>query len=163
MTVERTETAASAEITEELIEQAEVLEQLMHRLMVAERSAFMQEVAQFGLTVPQYFSLAAVETFEGGKERMGRIASMAHQCSATMTGIIDRLEGMGLVRRQSNPEDRRSVLVELTDAGRQKLEEVQSARRQRLARILASIEPEARKSVYEVLCHYANALEVYEH
>jgi len=34
-----------------------------------------------------------------------------------MTNRLDRLEKAGLVRRVPDPEDRRGVLVELTDAG----------------------------------------------
>jgi DNA-binding MarR family transcriptional regulator len=36
---------------------------------------------------------------------------------ATMTGIVDSLEKKGLVTRQANPADRRSLLVCLTPAG----------------------------------------------
>jgi DNA-binding MarR family transcriptional regulator len=35
-----------------------------------------------------------------------------------MTNRIDRLAAAGLVRRRPDPEDRRGVLVTLTDAGR---------------------------------------------
>jgi DNA-binding MarR family transcriptional regulator len=38
--------------------------------------------------------------------------------SGTMTSRLDRLEGRGLIRRVPNPDDRRSVLVELTTPGR---------------------------------------------
>jgi DNA-binding MarR family transcriptional regulator len=38
--------------------------------------------------------------------------------SGTMTNRVDRLAARGLVRRASDPDDRRSVRVELTDAGR---------------------------------------------
>jgi DNA-binding MarR family transcriptional regulator len=38
--------------------------------------------------------------------------------SATMTSTLDRLERQGYLRRLPNPEDRRSVLVEVTEAGR---------------------------------------------
>jgi DNA-binding MarR family transcriptional regulator len=37
--------------------------------------------------------------------------------SATMTGTLDQLEYRGWVRRLPNPDDRRSVLVEITDEG----------------------------------------------
>jgi DNA-binding MarR family transcriptional regulator len=37
--------------------------------------------------------------------------------SATMTGTLDQLEYKGWVRRIPNPDDRRSVLVEITDEG----------------------------------------------
>src|SRR5262245_6374368 len=38
--------------------------------------------------------------------------------TAGMTRLLDRVEGMGLVERTRHPADRRSVTVELTDAGR---------------------------------------------
>ena len=38
--------------------------------------------------------------------------------SATMTGVLDRLEKMALVERQSHPSDRRAIDVCLTDAGK---------------------------------------------
>jgi DNA-binding MarR family transcriptional regulator len=38
--------------------------------------------------------------------------------SGTMTNRVDRLAERGLVTRQDHPNDRRGVLVELTDAGR---------------------------------------------
>ncbi len=39
--------------------------------------------------------------------------------SATLTGVIDRLESVRLVRREHNPRDRRAILVRLTDKGRE--------------------------------------------
>lgn len=36
---------------------------------------------------------------------------------STLTGLLDRLEGKGLVRRTANPEDRRSLLVAATAEG----------------------------------------------
>ena len=47
--------------------------------------------------------------------------------SAGMTSRLDRLEGRGLVRRTADPADRRAVLVELTDAGRELLDEAVAA------------------------------------
>jgi DNA-binding MarR family transcriptional regulator len=37
-----------------------------------------------------------------------------------MTNRLDRLEKAGLVRRLPDPDDRRGVLIELTDAGEKK-------------------------------------------
>ena len=44
--------------------------------------------------------------------------------SGGMTGRIDRLEKRGLVRRLPDPEDRRSMLVELTETGLEHFEQV---------------------------------------
>jgi DNA-binding MarR family transcriptional regulator len=38
--------------------------------------------------------------------------------SATMTSLLDTLEQRDWVRRTPNPDDRRSLLIEITDAGR---------------------------------------------
>jgi len=38
--------------------------------------------------------------------------------SATLTGILDRLETGGLIERKPNPDDRRSILIHLTEKGR---------------------------------------------
>ena len=39
---------------------------------------------------------------------------------ATLTGVLDRLEAQGLLERRAHPEDRRSVLLQLSPAGRRK-------------------------------------------
>ena len=43
--------------------------------------------------------------------------------SAGITSRLDRLENRGYIKRARHPEDRRGVLVELTDAGRKVLEQ----------------------------------------
>jgi DNA-binding MarR family transcriptional regulator len=42
--------------------------------------------------------------------------------SGTMTNRVDRLAAAGLVRREPDPQDRRGVLVTLTDAGRARVD-----------------------------------------
>ena len=39
--------------------------------------------------------------------------------SATLTGIIDRLETARLIERRSNPDDRRSIRIHLTKKGKE--------------------------------------------
>jgi DNA-binding MarR family transcriptional regulator len=38
---------------------------------------------------------------------------------STLTSVLDRLEGRGYVRREAHPTSRRSVMVRLTDEGRE--------------------------------------------
>jgi DNA-binding MarR family transcriptional regulator len=47
----------------------------------------------------------------------GKLAERAELSSGAMTNRLDRLEETGLVRRVPDPDDRRSVKVELTDHG----------------------------------------------
>ena len=47
----------------------------------------------------------------------GELASTLMVTTGAMTNVLDRLEEAGLIRRVRNPADRRSVIVEATDAG----------------------------------------------
>lgn len=58
------------------------------------------------------------ELHEAGPSSVGALhRAFAHRRS-TLTGILDRLEARGLVRRRVSPHDRRSFVVELTPRGR---------------------------------------------
>ena len=47
--------------------------------------------------------------------------------SAGITSRIDRLERRGFVRRLDDPDDRRGVIIELTDEGREVVDEAVAA------------------------------------
>ena len=68
-----------------------------------------------GLTPPQYFVLSLL--WEQDDRTFKELAAAASCSPATMTGIVDTLEGKGLVRREPNPHDRRSLLARLTPEG----------------------------------------------
>jgi MarR family transcriptional regulator, lower aerobic nicotinate degradation pathway regulator len=46
------------------------------------------------------------------------VATFLNLDKSSVTGLVDRAEGRGLVRRTTTPEDRRTVRVALTDRGR---------------------------------------------
>ena len=52
------------------------------------------------------------------------LADEAGVTRATMTGLVDTLEKDGLVTRKNDSEDRRTVQVQLTRAGRKRLEKI---------------------------------------
>jgi DNA-binding MarR family transcriptional regulator len=62
--------------------------------------------------------LAALEHLQAAgpmtQKRLGERLSMS---PGAITAMIDRLEGRGYVERIRNPEDRRSALVRITEAG----------------------------------------------
>jgi DNA-binding MarR family transcriptional regulator len=69
-----------------------------------------------GLTVPQLATLVEIERMQ--PVPAGKLAGEVQLGSATLTGILDRLEERGLVCRTRNTGDRRSVLLSLTEEGR---------------------------------------------
>jgi DNA-binding MarR family transcriptional regulator len=51
----------------------------------------------------------------------GRLAELTGLTSGAITGVIDRLEGAGLVRRERDAEDRRRVIVHLVSERARKI------------------------------------------
>jgi DNA-binding MarR family transcriptional regulator len=72
-----------------------------------------------GLTPPQFFVLTQLAEVDRTLAALAEAAGCTRQ---TMTGIADTLERNGLAARIPNPDDRRSVLVRVTEAGRSRLE-----------------------------------------
>ncbi|GIG28944.1 MarR family winged helix-turn-helix transcriptional regulator [Cellulomonas marina] len=88
---------------------------LARHLDLARRSAF----ARHGLEAWAFDVLSALRR-AGRPYRLspGALLTQTLVTSGTMTNRIDRLAEQGLVRRLPSPDDRRGVLVELTPAGR---------------------------------------------
>ena len=76
-------------------------------------------VTHYGLTGPQLTVLK--ELSANGGCCVSELAKAIHLSQATATGILGRLEKRRLVRRKRSDEDRRRVLVWLTDTGEQLL------------------------------------------
>jgi DNA-binding MarR family transcriptional regulator len=57
----------------------------------------------------------------------GEMAKRADLSPASMTAMLDALERAGMVERRRSETDRRQVMVRLTDAGRERLEERRAA------------------------------------
>jgi DNA-binding MarR family transcriptional regulator len=64
--------------------------------------------------------LNALAVIDGADEPLtpSEIGERLFKSSATMTSTLDALEQRGWIRRQPNPEDRRSLLIEITQEGR---------------------------------------------
>ena len=76
-----------------------------------------------------------------GEMPMSRLAEMLDVSLSNGTGLIDRVEERGFVERIRVPSDRRMVMVRLTPAGRQMLDEIETVREQVLRRVLDKLDP----------------------
>jgi DNA-binding MarR family transcriptional regulator len=75
-----------------------------------------QKVAALNITAVQAMVLGFLD--EEDQITSGELGKRAELDSATLTGILDRLEAAGFVERQVNPDDRRSVCIHLTEQGK---------------------------------------------
>jgi DNA-binding MarR family transcriptional regulator len=73
----------------------------------------------------------------GGDTTLGRLAAAEHVRPPTMTRIVAALDSAGLVRKEPSADDRRSVRISATPAGRRLM---QAARQRRIRTLAARLE-----------------------
>jgi DNA-binding MarR family transcriptional regulator len=89
---------------------------------------------QLDLNITDWHVLTALRwAGEPYRRKAGELARRAELTSGAMTSRLDALEKDGLVRRLRDPADRRSVIVELTEEGRQKHEQAMGIQAQKEA------------------------------
>ncbi len=87
------------------------LEAAVHRVL----DHLAAELADLGLRQAEINVLAQLRP--GASRSVGELVAATGQRPSTLTGVLDRLERKGLVRRSVNAADRRSFTIELTSAG----------------------------------------------
>ena len=87
---------------------------------VADRTG--RPVTAAGLTRSQFGVLETL--YHLGPLMLSQIADKHIKSRNNFTVVVDNLEKQGLVRRERSGEDRRAVWVHLTDAGRERIEQV---------------------------------------
>jgi len=84
----------------------------------------------------------------------GRIAQLSGLSTGAVTGVIDRLERHGFVRRVRDPHDRRKVLVELADFDETRFAPLFQNAIDLTERVLAQFSPEE----WDVIERYTRAV-----
>lgn len=72
----------------------------------------------FGITFSRYETLVLLAYTRTGSLPLSKIGERLQVHATSVTNVIDRLEGAGLVRREPNPRDGRGTLAVITDEGR---------------------------------------------
>src|SRR3954453_22623500 len=75
-----------------------------------------------GLTFARYEALVLLTFSSRGSLPLGKKGERLQVHPTSVTSIVRRLEGAGLVTRRAHPEDGRAVLAEITQAGRDLVE-----------------------------------------
>nr|WP_312578639.1 MarR family transcriptional regulator [Sedimentibacter sp.] len=103
---------------------------ILHRVSMLAKNDFSNKLNSIGITMGQFNVLKDIYYYQKNTvDSLGLspacIASRLECDRPTISGVIDRLESQGWVERFDNPEDRRSVLIKLTDKAIDKLEELE--------------------------------------
>ena len=106
-------------------------------------------IEECGLTGPQIVVLREAGRLGGAS--IGALARAVSLGQPTVSGILDRLEAQGLVRRKRSKQDRRAVFVSVTPKGARILAKTPSLLQDRFRSELAKLEPWERTQILALL------------
>lgn len=129
------------------------------RVAVARLARQLRQRTMGGLTPSQLSCLTSVERME--PVRLAELAAREAVAPPTLTRIVAALVEIGMVGRQSDPEDARAALITTTAVGRAALQRVREERTAFLVDRLHALPDEDRRalpSLVELLEHLAEAV-----
>jgi MarR family transcriptional regulator, organic hydroperoxide resistance regulator len=89
----------------------------IYSAMHAVNKAYMPLLEKIALTYPQYIAMLVL--WESDDVTVKQLGERLFLDSGTLTPLLKRLEGMGLVHRARDPRDERKVRLSLTDRGKE--------------------------------------------
>jgi DNA-binding MarR family transcriptional regulator len=106
--------------------------------------------AQFGITLARFDYLAQLHRHPEGL-RMSALSRYLMVTGGNVTGLTDELEKDGMVQRDAEPGDRRSVRVALTPKGRKAFERIASEHEGWVVELFGGIADAERHHLYDLL------------
>jgi DNA-binding MarR family transcriptional regulator len=117
-----------------------------------------KKLSRGNVSFPQYCLLGFLR--EQQELTMSEIAQRMGHSTAAATGLIDRLENLGHVRRAHGKDDRRKVLVQITTTGAALVAEVREDMIANLLKMMEVLDPDEQKTwlqIYEKIFSYCQS------
>ncbi len=128
------------------------LDEIINGILTASRvlvGVSARSLADIGVTPAQFRTLVVLST--RGDSRMVELAERLGVGPSTALRSVDRLESAGLVQRAPAARDRREVMVSLTGAGRELVEQVTRRRRGAIEAIVTAMPEQHRRELLDAL------------
>ncbi|MGC0363283.1 DNA-binding MarR family transcriptional regulator [Rhodococcus sp. 27YEA15] len=110
----------------------------------------MSALEPFGLSPSQSRALRVL-TRAGEPVRLGFLAERLRIVPRSATDVVDSLEAAGWVSRTPDPDDRRAVLLQLTDSGAALAAEVAQAQRRESSDVFDDLDEDERTILHQLL------------
>ena len=104
----------------------------------------------FLITLPQFDLLAQLDKAPDGLS-MGELSRRMMVTNGNVTGIADRLESVGMVRRARGRGDRRTQTLTLTQSGRESFRRMAQSHEGWIAKLFAGLGPDDVAALMEAL------------
>jgi len=114
-----------------------------------------KELSRGNVSFPQYFLLGFL--VQQKQLTMTEIAQKMGHTTAAATGLVDRLEKLGLVRRTHAKDDRRKILVQATSSGASLVSEVREDMITNLLKMMSQLDGNEQRAwlqIYEKIFNY---------
>ncbi|RWP66362.1 MarR family transcriptional regulator [Mesorhizobium sp.] len=95
---------------------------LLNRADVRIGDLFSQRLAEYDLTLPMYRAMAVLR--QEGPQRLSDLSAMITVEISTVSRLVTTLKRRGLLSRERLEDNGRTVRIDLTEAGRQLVEEL---------------------------------------
>lgn len=131
--------------TEGIVERIQKLQRHLDRAMN-------ETLAEFKLDRGEWWLLGALRrSGPPYRKSPGKLAEDIGLSSGAMTNRLDRLEAAGLIRRLPDPDDRRALQVELTEAGWQAWQDTVGAQARKEALVANALDPAEKEMLNALL------------
>jgi len=115
-----------------------------------------ERLVRLGISMTQLHVMHLLDRH--GELPMSRLADMLDVSLSAATGLVDRVEERGFVERIRVPNDRRIVLVRITLAGQQMLDDVEILREGIIRRVLDELDETQLAAVAAAMADLRNAV-----
>lgn len=140
---------------DEMRQDAEKLADILTILQRCFLANLSKELSRGNVSFPQYFLLGYL--CQSKFLTMSEIAQKMGHTTAAATGLVDRLENLGLVERSHASDDRRKIMVKVTKSGTALVMHIRQDMVNNLLKTMTCLEPEEQKNwlkIYEKIVNY---------
>ncbi|WP_244018362.1 MarR family winged helix-turn-helix transcriptional regulator [Novosphingobium organovorum] len=112
---------------------------------------------QFQTTLPRFDVMASLAREPEGM-RMGALSRALLVSNGNVTSIVRQLQDQGLVVSKPDPEDARSAIVSMTEAGNARFQELATAHHGWVREALKGFPPEQQRQLLDLLIQLKSTL-----
>jgi DNA-binding MarR family transcriptional regulator len=122
------------------------------------KCAMSERLVRLGISMAQLNIMYTLQ--RNGDMTMSHLADVLGVSLSNATGLVDRMEERGFIERSRVPEDRRVVLVHVTQAGTQLIQESDALSDELMRNVLAHLDPAELPAIAHAVAEVRSALEV---
>ena len=121
------------------------------------KCAMSERLVRLGISMAQLNIMYTLQ--REGVMTMSHLADTLGASFSNATGLVDRMEERGFIERSRVPEDRRVVLVRVTEAGTRMIEESDAVSDELMRTVLARLDPAELPAIARAVAEVRSALE----